>query len=81
MFEAVYTGTAYSLDEDGEFVDLSASTVLNVRGAYRFLFARASRGSAEIFARLNNLADVVVENQLGLPGPGRTVVAGVKLAI
>jgi iron complex outermembrane receptor protein len=73
-----YTGEAYSLDDTGEFVSLSPSTVLNGRAGYRFEMANA-RLAVEIFARVNNVFDVLVENQLGLPGPGRMVLGGVKI--
>jgi iron complex outermembrane receptor protein len=80
-FEARYTGSAYSQDEDGSFVALDASTVLNARGAYRLMFTSSTQTSAELFVRLKNIADVVIENQLGLPGQGRTLIAGVKLSV
>ncbi|MEM1042688.1 MAG: TonB-dependent receptor [Bacteroidota bacterium] len=75
--EAVYTGVAYSADR-GRFVRLDPSLVLNLRVGYR-LSVRAV--SAEVFARVNNLTDAVVLPQLGLPGPGRALQAGLKLAL
>ncbi len=75
--EAVYTGVAYSPDGDG-FVRLDPSLVLNLRAGYR-LSVRAV--SAELFARVNNVTDAVVLPQLGLPGPGREIQAGLKLAL
>ncbi len=75
--EAVYTGVAFSKDE-GDFVRLDPSLALNLRASYR-LTVRAV--SAEVFARVNNLTDAVVLPQLGLPGPGRELQAGLKLAL
>ena len=77
--ETLYTGPAYSLDEDGGLVDLASSAVINMRAAYRLIFTRQT--SAELFARINNASDAVVENQLGLPGPGRTAIVGLKLSM
>lgn len=77
----VYTGESFSLDDLGEFVALSPSTVLNGRAGYRFLITRSARVNVELFGRVNNAFDVLVENQLGLPGPGRVVLAGVKLGL
>jgi iron complex outermembrane receptor protein len=79
--EVEYTGRAFSLDDDGEFVDLAASTVFNLRCGYRVMFTRRPQISAALFLRVNNIGDTLVENQLGLPGPGRTALAGFKLSI
>lgn len=79
--EIEYTGRAFSLDDDGEFVDLRVSTVSNLRGGYRTMLASRPQVSAELFLRVNNVGDTLVENQLGLPGPGRTALAGFKLSI
>ncbi len=75
--EAVYTGVAYSPDGDG-FARLDPSLTLNLRAGYRLT---AGGVSAEVFARVNNLTDAVVLPQLGLPGPGRELQAGFKLAL
>jgi iron complex outermembrane recepter protein len=76
--EAVYRGGAYSPDAPGSFARLDPALVLNARVGYR-LAVRAV--SAEVFTRVNNVTDAVVLPQLGLPGPGREVQAGVKLAL
>ncbi len=75
--EAVYTGVAYAPDADG-FARLDPSLVLNLRAGYRLT---AWAVSAEAFARVNNVTDAVVLPQLGLPGPGRALQAGLKLAL
>ncbi len=78
IVEAVYIGVAYSPDAPDSFARLDPALVLNARAGYR-LAVRAI--SAELFARVNNVTDAVVLPQLGLPGPGREVQAGIKLAL
>ena len=81
MFSIVYTGEAFSLDDSGKFVSLAPSAVLSGRAGYRFHIGRSPSVIVEIFGRINNAFDALVENQLGLPGPGRSVLAGVKTAL
>jgi iron complex outermembrane receptor protein len=76
--EAVYTGVAFSPDAPGSFARLDPALVLNLRAGYRFVVRTVS---AELFVRVNNVTDAVVLPQLGLPGPGREVQAGLKLAL
>lgn len=76
--EAAYTGVAYSPDAPDSFARLDPSFVLNARVGYR---AAVRMVAAEVFARVNNITDAVVLPQLGLPGPGREVQAGIKLAL
>lgn len=75
--EAVYTGRAYSLDDNNEFVPLPTSLVFNARVAYHFTLA--DDRSIELFARADNVTDELVLPQLGLPGPGRSFQGGAKL--
>lgn len=75
--EAVYTGRAYSLDDNNEFVPLPTSLVFNARVAYRL--SLADDRSVELFARVDNVTDELVVPQLGLPGSGRSVQGGAKL--
>ncbi|MFV1979594.1 MAG: TonB-dependent receptor, partial [Rhodothermia bacterium] len=81
MFSLVHTGSAFSLGDSGEFLPLAPSTVLNGRAGYRFHLRQSPRAIVELFGRVNNAFDVLVENQLGLPGPGRAVLAGVKMGL
>jgi iron complex outermembrane receptor protein len=76
----VHTGVAYSLDDTGEFVQLASATTLNLRAGYRFSPAGPS-SAIELFGRANNVFDVLIENQLGLPGPGRLLQVGVKMGV
>lgn len=80
LAEVVYTGVAYSLDEDDTLARLDPSLVLNARLGYRF--DRLVRGvTAELFLRGDNLTNTLVVPQLGLPGPGRQIRAGVNLTL
>lgn len=74
--EAVYTGRAYSLDDDNQFVPLPTSLVLNLRAAYRF--ALPADRSLELYVRVDNATDELVVPQLGLPEAGRAAQGGVK---
>lgn len=76
--ESVYTGRAYSLNDNDQFVPLETSLTFNVRVSQRIdLSAR----SVELFIRADNVTDEVVLPQLGLPAPGRTVSGGVKVGL
>jgi iron complex outermembrane receptor protein len=76
--EAVYTGVAYSPAGPDTFARLDPALVFNVRVGVRSTVLWLGV-TGEAFARLNNVTDAVVLPQLGLPGPGREVQAGVKL--
>jgi iron complex outermembrane receptor protein len=76
LIDADYTGRAYSLDDDNQFVALPTSLTLNARAGYRFSLP-AGR-SVEVYLRVENLADAVVMPQLGLPDAGRTLRGGAK---
>lgn len=77
--ELVHTGVAYSPNDDNEMVQLDPSTVLNVRLAYRF--TPWGETVTQIYARVNNATDALVQPQLGLPAAGREFIAGVKLSL
>ena len=74
--EAEHVGRAYSLDATGTLAPLARSTSFNVRVAHEF-GPRSSRG--EIFLQIDNLADTLIEPQLGLPAPGRSVLVGIRI--
>jgi iron complex outermembrane receptor protein len=74
--EAVYTGRAYSLDDNNQFVPLPASLALNVRAGYRV--ALAADREMEVYVRVDNATDALVVPQLGLPDAGRSAQAGIK---
>lgn len=75
--QPVYTGRASSPD-DGVFVALPASLALNLRAAYRLTAERSVSG--EVFIHINNATDALVLSQLGLPGAGREMRAGVSVS-
>ena len=74
--ETVYTGRAYSLDDNDRFVPLPRSMILNARLGYQFALPDAR--SLELFVHVANATDQLVEPQLGLPAAGRSVQGGVK---
>ena len=76
--QPVYTGQAFSPDDDGAFVALPASLVLDLRAAYRLAARRSFSG--EVFVHVGNATDALVLPQLGLPGAGREVRGGVSVA-
>lgn len=78
-FEIVHTGLAYGQAEDNALVELPPSTAINARLALRF--SPWQNAIAHIFARVNNLADALIQPQLGLPSPGREIIGGVKLSL
>ncbi|MEM6783620.1 MAG: TonB-dependent receptor [Bacteroidota bacterium] len=73
-----YRGTAVSPDPDNRLVTLPATVTVDARVGYRLL--RRPGRSAEVFVRGDNLADVAPQYQLGLPGPGRAVRAGLTVS-
>lgn len=75
-FEAEHVGQAYSLDAAGALVPLARSTSFNWRAGYAFS-GTTRRG--ELFVHVDNLTDVLVEPQLGLPAPGREVRIGITV--
>ena len=78
MVESVYTGRAYSLNDNNQFVPLETSLTFNVRVSQRIDLAPRS---IELFLRADNVTDEVVLPQLGLPATGRTVSGGVKVGL
>ena len=75
--ETEHVGRAWSADESGTLVALERSTTLNCRLAYglELLLER----EAEMFLHIDNLTDMLVEPQLGLPAPGWPIRVGVKI--
>lgn len=77
LFQTVFTGRAYGLDEANVFQPLPTSLVFNARLAYLFV---QGGFATEVFARVNNATDEVTLPQLGLPGPGRAFHAGLDVS-
>ncbi len=78
LVQCMYTGSAYGLDEQNEFVPLPSALMLNARAAYRLTMGTAA---VEVFGRVDNLTDELLFPQPGLPAPGRTFRVGVDVSI
>ncbi len=76
--ETVYTGRAYSLNDQDQFAALSPSMLLNIRVSQEFDVGPSS--AIEFFARANNVTDEALVPQLGLPEAGRQVQGGMKVS-
>ena len=74
--QTAYTGQAYSPDDSGAFAPLPAALVFGGRLGYRL--GRPFAG--EVFIRIDNATDALVLPQLGLPGAGREVRAGLSVS-
>ncbi|MDX1395280.1 MAG: TonB-dependent receptor, partial [Gemmatimonadota bacterium] len=74
-FEAQYTGTQYCQDPDtGADRELDDGTWLNAGLAKRFSLGRGQAGTisgVELSAFVRNLGDIELDDQCGLPRPGR----------
>ena len=77
LFQTIFTGRAYGLDEDNAFQRLPTSLVFNARLSYLFI---QGGFATEVFARVNNATDEVTLPQLGLPGPGREFHVGLDVS-
>jgi len=71
-----HLGRAYSADDTGALVPLNRSTSIDLQVGYDF---RVGNRLARIFLQGTNVTDEVITPQLGLPGPGRTILAGFKI--
>lgn len=79
LAESVYIGRAYGLQEDNTLTALPTAWQFNTRISYRHYMAQLGV-FAELFLRVDNLTDVLVLPQLGLPGPGREVRGGLNVS-
>lgn len=77
-FETLHRGRAFSLDQNDVFVPLARSTSFNAEVAYAFA---AAEREIDLFLRADNLTDALIEPQLGLPGSGRLIRAGVRVSL
>lgn len=74
--EAEHVGSAYSVNAAGVLIPLKTSTSFNARISYPI---SVGGHQAQIFFHVDNIADSLVEPQLGLPAPGRTFHIGLRL--
>lgn len=77
--EGTYTGRAYGRNDDNELVPLVKSLVLDLKAAYLFSL-RSGQVYNEVFVRADNVFDTETLPQLGLPGAGRFLSAGVNVS-
>jgi iron complex outermembrane receptor protein len=79
MGQVRYTDRVYARNDANEFVRLPSSVITDLRVGYDLsLPGRIEEG--ELFFRVDNLIDDAKFIGLGLPGPGRSIRAGVELA-
>ncbi len=76
--EIAHRGRAFSLGPLNELVPLAVSTTLNLRLAYRLERVLPALGGVEIYLRIDNLTDGVIEPQAGLPDAGRWLKGGLR---
>lgn len=76
--EVSQRGRAYAPFDDG-FTQLPRSTEINLEASY--VIALKGPSSLEVFVRVDNLNDALVEPQFGLPAPGRWVRGGVRISL
>ncbi|MEM8489157.1 MAG: TonB-dependent receptor, partial [Bacteroidota bacterium] len=77
--EGTYTGRAYGRNDDNELVPLVKSLVMDLKAAYLFSLRNGSVYN-EVFLRVDNVFDTETLPQLGLPGAGRFLSAGVNVS-
>ncbi len=81
-FEAAVTGPRQSAHPDEGLVELPAEGSASLRLARVFRLERWAPGSdLEVYLRVDNLFDSVLLSQVGLPEAGRTLQAGLNLAL
>lgn len=79
--ELELAGQSYSLNEENEPVPLGWAPRIHTRLSRLFRLPGSFPLFLEVFARANNLTDTNYTPQLGLPEPGRSLEAGVKLSM
>jgi len=82
LLEAVVTGPRWSADSSGASAAtgnlhrLAAGVTWNLRLSWQFIH---SQTTMDLHARVDNLFDQLVEDQVGLPNPGRVFSAGITV--
>ena len=76
LAQTEYLGGVFARTEQNTFSKLPDALIFNTRFAYTL--SNGFLNGGEIFARVNNLTDELRLLQLGLPGPGREYLAGLK---
>ncbi len=79
LSQTEYTGGIYTRTEQNNFVLLPDALIFDGRISYDLFQNNQSFSGGEIFFRVNNVTNDLRVLQLGLPGPGRKFLAGVKV--
>ncbi len=78
LLQSDYIGGVYTRTEQNTFVQLPEALIFDARLSYGINTLSGLNGS-QLFVRVNNITDELRLLQLGLPGPGRAFLGGVKL--
>lgn len=81
LSQTEYTGGIYSRTEQNTFVLLPDALIFDGRLSYQLFQLGGTFSGGEIFFRVNNITNGLRILQLGLPGPGRRFLGGIKLQI
>ena len=79
LSQTEYTGGIYTRTEQNDFVLLADALIFDGRISYDLFQKNRTLSGGEIFFRVNNITNDLRVLQLGLPGPGRKFMAGVKV--
>ncbi len=79
LLQTDYTGGIYSRTEQNTFVLLPDALIFDGRLSYQLFEQGNMIDGGEIFFRVNNFTNDLRILQLGLPGPGRKFLGGLKL--
>jgi len=79
LSQTEYTGDIYTRTEQNNFVLLPDALIFDGRISYDLFQNNGSLSGGEIFFRANNITNDLRVLQLGLPGPGRKFLAGIKV--
>lgn len=79
MAQGRYVAGTQTRNEQNQYVELPNSLVLDARVGYSIDQWVQNLNDGEIFVRIDNITDEARFLQLGLPGPGRVIRAGVNV--
>lgn len=75
--DVVHRGEARSQDGSGNFQRVDPATQVDIAFTY-MLYGKSGENALSLYVRADNVTDVFVEPQLGLPGAGRTFRVGLQ---
>ncbi|WP_445665379.1 TonB-dependent receptor [Fodinibius sp. AD559] len=79
LSQTEYTGGIYTRTKQNNFVLLPDALIFDGRLSYDLFQKSRTLKGGELFFRVNNITNDLRVLQLGLPGPGRKFLAGVKI--